>query len=500
MGFSIVIPTLGEESNLRVLLPALQKLRPSEIIVCDNGSQDRTVELAQQYPNVKVSKGMGSVGDAVLRGLRIAITSSRYIIVMDADGSHPPNAIPKMLDALQEHDMVVASRYKGGDTYDTAKNVLISRVGNLITSPLAPGISDRMSGFWGVRKEVVQEGNRNGVRPTAKLMLEYYIKGRPSSVAEVSYTFNPRWSGVSKIKRGWALPRTALHLTRLYNHKFNRIIKFVSVSGLGIAINLGTLFFMTEVIGIWYGLSACIAIAVGVTWNFSMHTLWTFGKCNSLMDFWNLGHKVEEADFEWWEWHGPNPVKRWWKRRVAELTLQLAIENKAAYRSVLILGCGSSPSFNYYHCSKVGIDINSGKVKYLDDHSVGEVFCGDITMPLVLPPRVPQEYDIVICNEVMEHLNSVTLGSVVNNISNLLAPGGRVVISVPDESSSKVGKWTERILHGDIHVPITMHKIKALMAQKGLVETGRHNHLWVQIRRFEKRRLSDQYGERIRAM
>lgn len=484
MRFSIVIPTLNEESNLRALLPALQKFDPGEIILCDNGSNDGTIELAQQYSKVVVSSGSGSVGDAVLRGLRVA--RSRYIIVMDGDYSHPPRAIPEMLEALQEHDMVVASRYRNGETHDTTKNVLISRIGNLITLPLAPGMSDRMSGFWGVREEVVQEGNLNGACPTAKPMLEYYVKGHPSSVAEVPYAFSPRRSGASKIARGWSIPRTALHLARLYGHKFNRIIKFITVSGLGIVINLGTLFFLTEVVGLWYGISACVAIAVGVTWNFSMHTLWTFGGCRSLEDFWNLGHKVEEADFEWWEWHGPNPVKRWWKRRVAELTLQLAIEDKSTHNNILVLGCGSSPSFNFYHCHKVGVDINLGKVEYLKDHSVGEVFCGDVTQPLVLPKGSPEEYDIIICNEVMEHLNSVTLKSVVSNISRFLAPGGRAIISVPDESSSKIGKWIERILHHDIHVPITMQKIKALMTREGLVETGRHNHLWVQIRRFER--------------
>lgn len=489
--YSIVIPTLDEELNLKKLLPELAKLNPGEILICDNGSKDRTIEIAQQYPNVVVKSGKGSVGQAVLRGLRHA--KHRFIIVMDADLSHPPKAIPQILEALHEHDMVVASRYRDGESHDSHKNVLISRVGNIMAFPLAPSLSDRMSGFWGVRKEIIRQGNHNGVRPTAKPMLEYYIKGNPSSVVEVGYVFDPRHDGISKIGRGWSLSKTFFDTTRLYGRKFNKPLKFVTVSGIGIGVNLGTLFFLTEVAGLWYGASACFAVAVAVTWNFAMHSLWTFGNCRSLEDFWNLGHKVDDGDFEWWEWHGPNPVKRWWKHRVAELTLQLAAENRYRdYQDILVLGCGSSPAFNFYHCNKVGVDINAHKASYLDDHSTGNVFKGDITKPLDLPKEVPGQYDIILCNEVMEHLNSVTLGSVVGNISKLLAPRGRAIISVPDESTSRIGKWIERIFHKDIHVPITMQKIKILMAREGLIETGRSNHLWVKVVRFE--RISDVSG------
>ena len=498
MGLSIVIPTLNEEDNIGLLVSRIKSLNPSaEILVCDNGSSDTTVFEAHSHGAI-VLEGLGLVGDAVLRGIRAAYWDK--IVVMDADFSHPPETLLSMEKALQEHDFVVASRYTSdlyhevdhpirAESRDTLKNRIISHVGNAIVWTLAPSMSDRMSGFWGARKSVLDHGLQNGVRPTAKLMLEFYIKGKPSSYAEVGFVFNPRANGVSKIGRSWSLVRSTTDALRLNFIKYDKITKFLTVSGIGIGVNLGTLLFLTEIMGFWYFMSAIVAVGAAVTWNFTMHSMWTFGKCGNLFDFWNLGHDVSDGDFEWWEYYGPHPVKRWWKRRVAQITRDLVSKYPLEDLRILVLGCGSSPSINLYHCQRVGIDISKEKIDFLSRHTDAVLLQADITRPIALIDhgKVSKQYDIIICNEVMEHLDSQALVGVVSNIDNLLSPKGKVVISIPDESTSRIGRLAERIMHKDIHTPITMATVAEHMRSHGLIETGRDHHLWVQVARFARR-------------
>lgn len=480
---SVVIPTLNEYENLRVLLRSLlDSGHDLEILICDNGSTDGTWQYAENVANVRVLRGFGSVGDAVLRGLYAASYSK--IVVMDGDGSHPVDVALQILGELAHHDMVVASRYEGGQSQDTNRNRMLSQVGNLVAFGLAPFIPDRMSGFWSIRREIVQRVH--GARATAKPMLEFYIRGDPSSVGIVNYTFAPRISGESKIGRRSVLFRTLLDTLGLYAVKFAKPLKFLIVSTVGLGINLGALLFFTEILNVWYALSAVIGIALGLTWNFVMHSMWTFGT-GSLRDLWHLGHKPEDPDFEWWEYFGPHPVKRWWKRRIADLTFHLASKATNLDR-VLVVGCGSSPAINRYKAKGlVGIDINSSKIDFLANHSNALLFTRDITNSFDLPRVAPQQYDVILCNEVLEHLSALSLRDAVANMVHVLAEGGRIIVSIPDESQSRIGRIIERVLHGNIHHPITMDTIKKLMAMKGLEEVDRKKHLWVQVACFEKR-------------
>jgi len=199
---------------------------------------------------------------------------------------------------------------------------------------------------------------------------------------------------------------------------------------------------------------------------------------------WHLGHDPESGDFEWWEYHGPHLVKRWWKRRVAALTYMLAGDGD----TVLILGCGSSPSINRYVNDNVvvGVDHNPAKLRFLAPRTSATLLRGDITQPLAIPHSLPQKYDRIICNEALEHLPPGGVEIAVKTMCGRLGEKGRVVISIPDESHSKVGGIVERVLHGDIHKPITMEKIRLLMGDKGLVEVGTKNHLWVRVSCFTK--------------
>ncbi len=109
-----VIPAFNEESGIGEVLDGLKGAlsrsgRPYEIIVVDDGSTDRTAEVAR-------SRGVTVVTHRANRGYGAALKSgilrskAEYVLITDADGTYPSDAVPKLLDAAREHDMVVGAR------------------------------------------------------------------------------------------------------------------------------------------------------------------------------------------------------------------------------------------------------------------------------------------------------------------------------------------------------------------------------------------------------
>ncbi len=110
--FTIVIPAKNEEQSLPDLLENIRKLHDFEIIVVDDGSTDKTAQVALQY-NCKVISHPYSLGNgaAIKSGARAA--ESEFIVFMDADGQHKPSDIKLLLQKIKlGHDMVVGARHK----------------------------------------------------------------------------------------------------------------------------------------------------------------------------------------------------------------------------------------------------------------------------------------------------------------------------------------------------------------------------------------------------
>jgi len=133
---SIIIPAYYEEENLVHLLPRLiQTIKLTklayEILILDSiKSLDKTEALCRKYKirylNRKVDNSYGS---AIRTGIKEA--RGRYILFMDADGSHSPEFIPKLLKFRHEYEIVVASRYVGnGKTENSLPLILMSRILN----------------------------------------------------------------------------------------------------------------------------------------------------------------------------------------------------------------------------------------------------------------------------------------------------------------------------------------------------------------------------------
>jgi len=220
---TVLVPTYNERPNLALLSQRMfQTLSPahSELLVVDDNSPDGTAAAAQAlattYPvRCLVRRGQRGLATAVIAGLREA--RGELIVVMDADLSHPSEAIPRLLEALRDPHvhMAIGSRFIPGGTVDLYwpwYRRLNSYVGRLLARPLTP-VRDMMSGFFCVRRADLR---LDSLRPIGyKIALELIVRHRWRNVVEVPITFTERAAGQTKLSVAEQL-RYLRHLTRLY--------------------------------------------------------------------------------------------------------------------------------------------------------------------------------------------------------------------------------------------------------------------------------------------
>jgi dolichol-phosphate mannosyltransferase len=158
--------------------------------------------------------GKLGLGTAVVAGFGAA--SAGIVGVMDADFSHPPALVPRMLAILQATgtDLVVASRYiPGGSTPDWPfKRRLLSRIGCWLARPLVP-LRDAASGFFLIRRALA---DRVTIKAGGfKICLELVVRGGVRKIVEMPYRFDDRELGESKMSLREAA-RYLIQLNDLY--------------------------------------------------------------------------------------------------------------------------------------------------------------------------------------------------------------------------------------------------------------------------------------------
>jgi len=153
---SVVLPAFNEGRSIATLIPALNAAAPwREILVVDDGSTDGTGELAARAGARVVrhpyNKGNGA---AVKTGIRHA--TGRFILIVDADGQHPPADALRLVARLSEYDLVVGARSNGTQASWSR------RAGNNLLNALASylagrHIPDLTSGFRAARRDCLLE-------------------------------------------------------------------------------------------------------------------------------------------------------------------------------------------------------------------------------------------------------------------------------------------------------------------------------------------------------
>lgn len=211
----VVIPTYNEAENLEGVVQRLRTAVPeADVLVVDDGSPDGTGALADSLaaadPAVSVlhRTAKEGLGAAYLHGFDVAL-SRGYDVVgeMDADGSHRPEQLPLLLDALRQADLVIGSRYvPGGRVVNWPwHRQLLSRGGNIyIRLLLGVPVRDATAGFRLFRRPALGRIDLATVQSVGYVFqadLAFRAVRAGLRVAEVPIVFVERERGDSKMTK-----------------------------------------------------------------------------------------------------------------------------------------------------------------------------------------------------------------------------------------------------------------------------------------------------------
>lgn len=214
--FLVIVPTYNEKENLPRKIPKiLEQDERIDVLVVDDASPDGTGrladEIATQDPRVHVMHRplKDGLGKAYLAGFAWALERQYELIFeMDADISHPPEALPSLIAAAEEHDFVIGSRYVDGKV--TVSNwpmsrLLVSYFGSWYARTITRmPVRDATGGFNCWHRRVLERVRLDRVRSTGyafQIELKFRAWCRGFSFTEVPILFTERDSGESKMSK-----------------------------------------------------------------------------------------------------------------------------------------------------------------------------------------------------------------------------------------------------------------------------------------------------------
>jgi dolichol-phosphate mannosyltransferase len=214
--FLVIIPTYNERENLPRKVPRVLEQDPRlEILVVDDASPDGTGDLADGMaaadPRVHVlhREGKGGLGGAYLAGFAWGLEREYELLFeMDADISHPPEALPRFIEAAEEHDVVIGSRYVGGRV-----NVLNWPMSRLFVSVFGSWyartitgmpVRDATGGYNCWHRRVFEAVHLDRVRSNGyafQIELKFRAWAHGFSLKEIPILFTERDTGESKMSK-----------------------------------------------------------------------------------------------------------------------------------------------------------------------------------------------------------------------------------------------------------------------------------------------------------
>lgn len=285
---SVIVPTFNERNNIRPLIERIDnsiKDLKHEIIIVDDNSQDGTGqvvrELSKNYPvRLIVRKNEKGLATAVMEGFKNA--KGDVYAVIDADLQHPPEKLAELIyEACNGTDIAIGSRYAGGKEsfgHFRIHRKIMSKGANIMAKVLVPkvaNVKDIQSGFFAMKKDVIQGVE---LKPTGyKILLEILAIGNYKTVKEIQYDFGQREYGKSKL--GAIIIFDYLHhlITLTIREKESkRFAKFLATGVAGIIFSVGLLWFMTDMMGIFYLVSGLISKELGIIFSFILSEFWVF--------------------------------------------------------------------------------------------------------------------------------------------------------------------------------------------------------------------------------
>ena len=292
----VIIPTYNEKGNIGSLIEALQATfaeirHDMSILIVDDNSPDGTAEVVKEaglrYGNIQLLTGeKKGLGAAYVRGICHAVDqlSADAIVQMDADFSHSPQDVPRLVAELDHgFDFVIGSRWLNGGKIPTSWNFLrrsISRWGNLIARLIGGfyQIHDCTNGFRAIKADLLRRIDMAQRWPagfTFLMSLLHQARVHQAKIKEIPVEYVDRSRGESKL----SLKELVDSLINAFWIRFGSsatFFRFATVATSGVFVNLGSLYVLHEVIGAPGPLASPISIELSIISNFVWHDLWTF--------------------------------------------------------------------------------------------------------------------------------------------------------------------------------------------------------------------------------
>ena len=275
----IVIPTLNEQEGLDSILRVVPE--QYTVIVVDDGSTDRTEQVALSYSNtifINRGKKLGLVS-AYIEGMRVAVNKGAdYICVMDGDGQHDPAVLEEMVTFAKENgaDLVIGSRYlessreKLNDMHFIRK--LISRTANsMYRMSFGKYLHDATSGLRVYSKKAAVELLNDPPRQSSyagQVEIVTKLHGKGLNLMEFPVDFSERIGGESKLRSRDILSFFTFILL------YGNLWKYLTVGLFGLVLNEFVLYSLSFQIN--YIFAEFAAIEVTVLTNFLFNEYWTF--------------------------------------------------------------------------------------------------------------------------------------------------------------------------------------------------------------------------------
>lgn len=233
----VIIPTYNESKNISKLLDKLMSVEPRvDILIIDDNSPDGTAEyvrtsMAAHLERIHLIEREGKLGlgSAYVRGFRYALEHNyQYICEMDADFSHNPDDVPRLVEKVMkgEADVAIGSRYSKGISIVNwpLGRLILSYCANLYARFITGiPIKDTTAGFKCIRRNVLEGINLDKIKSNGyAFQIELHFRAWKAGfkLAEVSIIFREREEGVSKMSK--AIVREAVW--RVWALKFNSMV------------------------------------------------------------------------------------------------------------------------------------------------------------------------------------------------------------------------------------------------------------------------------------
>lgn len=209
----VISPTYNECKNVQSLIELILGKHPEfHLLIVDDSSPDGTAnkvkELQADYPNLHLEERptKDGLGTAYIYGFKWAIEREYdRIVQMDADLSHDPNDVPRLVNLLDEHDLIVGSRYVEGVSVVNwpIRRLMLSYGANLYSRVITGmPIKDSTGGFKAWRREVLEELDLNAVRSQGysfQIEMNFRTWCKGFRIKEVPIIFVDRTIGESKM-------------------------------------------------------------------------------------------------------------------------------------------------------------------------------------------------------------------------------------------------------------------------------------------------------------